>query len=209
MRPFAFAFIGGIVGTVFTSMIVIAWTGPTSVPPHGNVSPPLNVGTVDQVKNAGLALNSLAVFGNQILAGTSRYLNFGAIAGVDGYGFRDNNGAMEFKNNAGSWSTIAASGAGRFGSTLTLSSGMNYTAGADGLLFVRVVADGTYRAPSAGINVNGSIVTTVTAQNSWYADMPSIGTNSATYPIHKSSAYRVDIANTVSSNVLIEFTPYQ
>lgn len=109
MRTFAIAFIGGIVGTAFTSMIVIAWTGPASAPPNSNVAAPINVGSTDQVKNAGLALNSLAVFGNQILSGSSRYLNFGTTAGASGYGIRDNAGTMEFKNSNGQWRSLLAS----------------------------------------------------------------------------------------------------
>ena len=106
MRTFVVAFIGGIVGTVFASVIAFAWTGPTSTPPNGNVAAPLNVGTTDQIKNAGLGLNSLAVFGNAILAGVSSYLNFGTTAGSNGYGIRDNSGTMEFKNGEGTWQSI-------------------------------------------------------------------------------------------------------
>ncbi len=51
-----------------------AWTGPTQAPPNGNVSAPVNVGTTNQVKNASLSVNGLAVFGNSLLSGTSRYL---------------------------------------------------------------------------------------------------------------------------------------
>jgi len=107
MRTLLVAFIGGIIGTVFTSMIVLAWAGPTSAPPSGNVSAPINVGTTDQIKNASLGINALAVFGNTILSGTSRYLNFGTIPDEEppssGYGIRDNAGTMEFKNTGGSW----------------------------------------------------------------------------------------------------------
>ncbi|MEK7509773.1 MAG: hypothetical protein AAB605_03610, partial [Patescibacteria group bacterium] len=38
--------------------VVQAWTGPTAAPPNGNVSAPINVGTTDQVKNAGLGINA-------------------------------------------------------------------------------------------------------------------------------------------------------
>jgi len=72
------------VGAIFTSMIAIAWTGPSQTAPNGNVSAPINTGAVDQVKNAGLSVNSLAVFGNSILSGVSRYLNFGTTAGSGG-----------------------------------------------------------------------------------------------------------------------------
>ncbi len=83
--------------------LVMAWTGPASAPPNGNVSAPINVGTTDQVKNAGLGLNSLAVFGNAILSGASHYLNFGTTVGSSGYGIRDNNGVMEYKDSTGTW----------------------------------------------------------------------------------------------------------
>ncbi len=86
--------------------IVFAWTGPLQTAPNGNVSAPINVGITDQVKNAGLSVNSLAVFGNSILSGVSRYLNFGATAGSGGYGIRDNAGVMEFKHSGGSWASL-------------------------------------------------------------------------------------------------------
>ncbi len=82
--------------------LVLAWTGPTSAPPNGNSSAPVNVGNTDQVKNGGLSLNALAVFGNAILQASS-YLNWGTLSGSNGYGFRDNNGTMEYKNSGGSW----------------------------------------------------------------------------------------------------------
>lgn len=92
--------------------VVQAWTGPTAAPPNGNVSAPINVGTTDQVKNAGLGINALAVFGNAILNGVSRYLNFGTVAGSSGYGIRDNAGTMEFKNSGASWAAFATTSGG-------------------------------------------------------------------------------------------------
>ncbi|MFZ2556254.1 MAG: hypothetical protein WAX57_05445, partial [Minisyncoccia bacterium] len=74
---FLFFLIGAMVGTVFSSVAVFAWTDPVSAPPNGNVWAPINIGNSDQLKNAGLGINSLAVFGNSILSGASRYLNFG------------------------------------------------------------------------------------------------------------------------------------
>lgn len=110
MRPLSLA-IGILIGaTLFiTTSVLIAWTGPTSAPPNGNVDAPLNVGTIDQVKDGGLGINSLAVFGNAIINGASRYLNFGTIPGETGYGIRDNGGTMQFKNNNESWANIATS----------------------------------------------------------------------------------------------------
>lgn len=62
----------------------------------------------DQVKNGGLSLNSLAVFGNATLSGNANYLNFGTTAGITGYGIRNNNGILEFKNNGGNWAGIGS-----------------------------------------------------------------------------------------------------
>ncbi|MEK7601050.1 MAG: hypothetical protein AAB480_00770 [Patescibacteria group bacterium] len=100
---------------LFTSFIAFAflapvalsaWTGPTATAPNGNVPAPVNVGSSDQVKNAGLGVNYLAVFGNILLSGVGNYLNFGSTAGTSGYGIRDNAGVLEFKNSGGTWATI-------------------------------------------------------------------------------------------------------
>lgn len=85
--------------------IAYAWSEPTAAPPGNNVAAPINVGSTDQVKNGGLGVNSLAVFGNSLLggsAGSNAYLNFGATSGSSGYGIRDNAGTLEFKSDGGS-----------------------------------------------------------------------------------------------------------
>jgi hypothetical protein len=50
------------------SSALSAWSGPPvgTTPPDNNVAAPVNIGTSDQVKNAGLSLNSLAVFGGAL-----------------------------------------------------------------------------------------------------------------------------------------------
>lgn len=40
----------------------------------------------------------------------SGYINFGAASGVDGYGLRDNNGTIQFKQEGGGWVSLPASG---------------------------------------------------------------------------------------------------
>lgn len=90
-----------------TVTLLTAWTGPSQAPPNGNVSAPINVGTTDQVKNAGLSVNALAIFGNALLSGTSRYLNWGTTPGSSGYGVRDNAGTMEVKDSTGAWNRFA------------------------------------------------------------------------------------------------------
>lgn len=91
---------------LFSVNLLFAWTGPTTAAPAGNTPAPVNVGTADQIKDGGLSLDALAVFGNIIVSGTNNYLNFGTTAGASGYGFRNNNGTMQFKNQSGDWIDI-------------------------------------------------------------------------------------------------------
>lgn len=103
-----------------------AWTDPTGSPPTNNVAAPINVSTNAQEKFGGLYISdllegdSLAVYGNTILGGSNRYLNFGTTAGDAGYGIRDNAGTMQYKNSAdSSWTNLGGGG------TLWLASGNN------------------------------------------------------------------------------------
>ena len=89
--------------------LVAAWTDPTEAPPNGNVAAPINVGSTAQVKNGGLGVNTLTVFGNSLFGGSfgsNAYLNFGAAGGSSGYGIRDNDGTIEFKDSGGSWASL-------------------------------------------------------------------------------------------------------
>ena len=54
---------------LLAASILSAWTGPTQSPPEGNVAAPINVGSVDQVKDAALGVDGLAVFGSQYIQG--------------------------------------------------------------------------------------------------------------------------------------------
>ena len=96
-----------IIALLFLAQVVLAWTSPTLAPTGGNVGAPVNVGTTDQTKNGGLGVNSLAVFGNTLFSGSSRYLNWGTTAGSSGYGLRDNAGSIEYKNSGGNWTAIS------------------------------------------------------------------------------------------------------
>ena len=48
----------------------------------------------------------LTVYGDTLLNGSGRYVNFGTATSSSGYGFRDNSGVLEFKNSGGSWASI-------------------------------------------------------------------------------------------------------
>lgn len=80
-----------------------------------------------QLLNANVIINgtqpqhTLDVNGNIGIA-TSGYLNFGAADGNSGYGFRDNAGVLEFKNNSGNWTPIGSGtgGGGVVGQDITI-----------------------------------------------------------------------------------------
>ncbi len=57
-------------------------------------------------------LSQLDVFGNLTISGSNRYLNFGDTSGINGYGFRDNNGIIELKNSGGAWGVFGSGGGG-------------------------------------------------------------------------------------------------
>lgn len=69
------------IASVVTSLIlfsaipvVLAWTAPTSNPPNGNTPAPVTVGKVNQVKEASLGLNGLAVFGRGMFSTNKSYV---------------------------------------------------------------------------------------------------------------------------------------
>jgi hypothetical protein len=76
--------------------------------------------TIDSAGFVGIGtttpLAKLDVYGDAILSGSNRYLNFGGMSGTSGYGIRDNTGAIEFKDSGGSWTAINSLGASPGGS---------------------------------------------------------------------------------------------
>jgi hypothetical protein len=59
--------------------------------------------------NTTSPLASLDVYGNLILSGTDRYLNFGSATSSNGYGLRDNSGILQLKNSDGNWINMVTS----------------------------------------------------------------------------------------------------
>jgi len=64
-----------ILGVVLTAALGVnylfaAWTGPTQTPPDGNTDAPVHIGTTDQVKDGGLSINALSVFGGGYFQGS-------------------------------------------------------------------------------------------------------------------------------------------
>jgi len=53
-------------------------------------------------------ITTLDVYGNAILSGDNRYLNFASSSGSGGYGIRDNGGIVEIRNMGGFWTRVGA-----------------------------------------------------------------------------------------------------
>lgn len=58
--------------TIFALYSVSAWTGPIDIPPSGNVSGPLTLSAVDQVKLGGLGVSNLVAAGTIVANGGLR-----------------------------------------------------------------------------------------------------------------------------------------
>lgn len=55
-----------------------------------------------------------------LINGSNHYINFNAITGSSGYGFRDNGGVMEWKDSGGTWAAFGSGGGGMaIGGTVT------------------------------------------------------------------------------------------
>ncbi len=77
--------------------------------------------TVDSSQNIGIGTTSplakLDVYGDMVLSGSDRYLNFGTAVGTSSYGIRDNAGTLQYKNSGGSWADLGSGGSSLTGTT--------------------------------------------------------------------------------------------
>lgn len=73
-----------------------------------------------------------------LINGSNHYINFNAVTGSSGYGFRDSAGTVQWKNSGGSWQNIGTGGGGSGG----IATGTPWTAGD----FVQVVDNGTVQS---------------------------------------------------------------
>lgn len=82
---------------IFTLIISTVSASPTAYPPSGNVPSPINAGSSAQIKQGGLGLNSLSVFGSQYI---QEKLGIGT---TDPQSRLHVNGQVGISNNKGSW----------------------------------------------------------------------------------------------------------
>jgi len=64
-------------------------------------------GPIISASASGVARFTVENVGN-LLVSASSYYNWGTTSGTSGYGLRDNNGTIQYKNSAGSWSDISS-----------------------------------------------------------------------------------------------------
>jgi len=100
-------------------------------------------------------LASLDVYGDVILSGDSRYLNFGLATTSAGYGFRDNGGTMQYKNAGGIWTDISSSASSTASSTSLWAQN-----GSDIYFNAGNVGIGTSTSPLEKLFVDGNIMMT-------------------------------------------------
>ncbi|MBU4298475.1 hypothetical protein KJ636_00295, partial [Patescibacteria group bacterium] len=58
-----------VIATFLVVAVIYGWTEPSSAPPTGNVSAPINVGNASQIKTGPLQVNGFRNIGNTVLDG--------------------------------------------------------------------------------------------------------------------------------------------
>lgn len=139
--------IQGTLGTPVGTGLEMAYTGSVGLIQvynrTGSAYLPINL--------SGLTINlqvegttKLETHSSGIRIPASGYVNLGATAGSSGYGFRDNSGAMEYKNSGGAWTAF-----GTYART-TVPNSSNYTATGYGVYKLQDLAstNRTFTLPS-------------------------------------------------------------
>jgi hypothetical protein len=96
------------VGAVTSSALSVDAFGTLKIFTPGSSTPAIAVTNAGNVGiNTSTPLAQMDIYGDMILSGSGRYLNFGGAGGIAGYGFRDNSGIMEVKGaSSASWAQI-------------------------------------------------------------------------------------------------------
>jgi len=132
-----------LIAALSVNYIQADWSAPPNDPPTGNVDAPVNIGTTDQVKDAGLTVNALAVFGAQYIQDSlsigSETVSSDLLLDVEGkigatqYCDQDGNNCGSMGGGAGGstydllWNGNAGGGGGKQYGTESLSSGKQFS----------------------------------------------------------------------------------
>ncbi|MAZ29913.1 hypothetical protein CL655_01385 [bacterium] len=119
------------------------WTEPGSNPPNDNAEAPINTGATDQVKNAGLSVDALAVFGDTLVTGTTTSDRVNAAAYCDENGQNCNAAGGDSIGVGQTWQefTIGLGGQRKAGTVYTNDTGkpimLSVVVGSNGVIDIR------------------------------------------------------------------------
>lgn len=162
---------------IFSASLLFAWTGPTATAPAGNVSAPINVGTTDQVKNAGLSVNALTVFGTQYIQDK---LGIGRVSPVVAL---DVNGTLRLASGGEACQSVTAGSVRYSSSVLEFCDGSLWSPIANPV--GSIVAMPTASCPTGYLAANGAAVsrTTYASLFSSISTMYGAGNGSTTFTL--------------------------
>jgi len=123
-----------------------------------------------------------------LINGTDKYLNFNLISGSTGYGFRDNDGIMEFKDSGGSWAAFVSVGGVAWGGiTGTLADQTDLTAYVTGLPVSTFTNDAGYLTSYT----ETSTLADISSQSNTLAKSTYEIGGSGAYPLFKKGAAEI------------------
>jgi len=131
-----------------------------------------------------------------LINGENHYVNFGALHGTVGYGIRDNNGTMEYKNSGGVWTAIGSGGGGTPGGS---NGGIQYNNNGafGGVVISGLVKGNGAGAPSAATAGVDYLTPGTDLDPIAYADLMAVGN------VTKSGEQTIDGVLTSASRVLL------
>jgi hypothetical protein len=171
----------GVRGLIFGAfalgaVVALAWTGPSSSPPNGNVAAPINISSTAQTKSGTLNVDTSAN-GTRAIQGISNSANLaGSFTGGDGVA-----GSSDAVNGYGVYGV--ASGSGGYGGEFSGPNGISVSGA--GSINTTLATAGLGMSTNGNINTSGSI----TAAGSVSAGSAFLSSNGDTYMPWAAGAY--------------------
>ena len=160
---------------------------------------------------------------NILIRGTNRYINFGSVDEADGYGFRDNEGVIEYKSSGGAWAAVGSGGGGGGitdgdkGDITVTASGATWTIDAGGVTYAKMQTESAHsivgRAGAgtgvlAGITAGASTILGRSGSgNVAFQSVSTIRTMLGLGPVATSNDYN-DLSNKPDLSVYDNFEEY-